>query len=423
MGKLDVAQANRQKIAIVGSGIAGLTSAYMLYKDHEITLFEADEYIGGHTHTVEVEIDDKQYAIDTGFIVFNDTNYPHFSEILRDLGVASEPTDMSFSMSCGDSGLEYSSRSLNSLFAQRRNILRPSFHRMIRDIRRFFQQAAKVLQDIDCSATLGEYLEEQGYSDEFIQHHIIPMGAALWSAPPERVYDFPVQYFIKFFDNHRFLQVQGRTPWRVISGGSHQYVKQMVRPFHNRIRLNTAVQSIQRKADNVILYLQNGQMESFDAVVLALHSDQALKLLQDPSIQEEQILGSMGYHANQVVLHTDTHLLPRRRRAWAAWNYNLHRDRNDEAVLTYNMNMLQNLEAPQTFCVSLNANDIINPKKILRTMTYYHPQYTLNSVAAQNRHAEINGVRRTFYCGAYWGYGFHEDGVKSGLLVARAFGV
>jgi predicted NAD/FAD-binding protein len=197
----------------------------------------------------------------------------------------------------------------------------------------------------------------------------------------------------------------------------------MVRPFYNRIRLNTAVQSIQRKADNVILYLQNGQMESFDAVVLALHSDQALKLLQDPSIQEEQILGSMGYHANQVVLHTDTHLLPRRRRAWAAWNYNLHRDRNDEAVLTYNMNMLQNLEAPQTFCVSLNANDIINPKKILRTMTYYHPQYTLNSVAAQKRHAEINGVRRTFYCGAYWGYGFHEDGVKSGLLVARAFGV
>lgn len=414
------------KIAIVGTGIAGMVTAYLLHRDHDITVFEAAGYIGGHTNTIDVQLDGRTYAVDTGFIVFNDWTYPNFIQLLKKLGVESQASDMSFSVTCEQSGLEYNGTSLNTLFAQRRNLFRLSFHRMIRDILRFNREALSLLEQPQPGPALGRYLEAHHYSREFIDHYIVPMGAAIWSASHETMWEFPARYLVQFFKNHGMLSVDERPLWRVIKGGSQRYAEKLVAPFRDRIHLNSPVESIGRFPDYVeIRAMREGRVSRalrFDHVIIGAHSNQALAMLADPSPMEKEILGTIQYQENEAVLHTDASLLPRRKRAWAAWNYHLLPNQPDRAVLTYHMNRLQSLTAPHEFCVTLNHTGAIDPSKILRRIIYHHPVYSLASVAAQQRHGDISGVNRTSYCGAYWGYGFHEDGVKSALAVCRPFG-
>jgi predicted NAD/FAD-binding protein len=414
------------RIAIIGTGISGMLAAYLLHRDHEITVFEAADYIGGHTNTIHVRLDGLTYAVDTGFVVFNDWTYPNFIQLLTQLGVESQASDMSFSVTCERTGLEYNGTSLNTLFAQRRNLLRPSFYRMIRDILRFNRESLSLLDQPEPGPSLGLYLEAQRYSREFIGHYIVPMGAAIWSASHETMWRFPARYLVEFFKNHGMLSVDERPTWRVIKGGSQQYAEKLVAPFRNRIHLNSPVESMGRFPDYVEIRSKMDGRDyralQFDHVIIATHSDQALSMLADPSPTEKEVLGAIRYQENEAVLHTDTSLLPRRKLAWAAWNYHLLGAQPDRAVLTYHMNKLQGLSAPCEFCVTLNHTQAINPATILRRITYHHPVYSPEAVAAQKRHGEINGVNRTSYCGAYWGYGFHEDGVKSALAVCRSFG-
>ncbi len=414
--------AQGRRIAVVGGGISGLVAAYLLHPDHHITLFEANDYIGGHTHTLEVEQEGRSYAVDTGFIVFNEPNYPQFNRLLQRLGVASQPTQMSFSVKCSRTGLEYASTPLSSLLAQRRNALRPSFYRMLADILRFNRTASELLRDPNDLTTLGDYLADNGYSKAFIQYHIIPLGSALWSALPDRMYEFPVRYFVQFFANHAFLQVRGRTPWRAIKGGSQRYVEALTRSFRERIRVNCPVASVRRLHQGLEVCTRAGESERFDEVILAVHSDQALRLLAEPTPAECQVLGAMPYQANDVALHTDASVLPKRRRAWASWNYYIPPNTGGPATVTYNMNSLQNLASRWPFCVSLNRTAEIDPERIIARMTYHHPVYSPTSVAAQKQRQRIDGVDRIHYCGAYWGFGFHEDGVVSALEVTRRFG-
>lgn len=411
------------KIAIIGSGIAGLTSAYLLNRKHDITLFEASDWVGGHTHTVPVNVDGQQYNIDTGFIVFNDWTYPNFIRLLGKLGVASQPTEMSFSVSDTHSGVEYNGNNLNSLFAQRRNLLSPRFWGMLRDILRFNKKVQSDLLEgqIGSDITLGEYLQQQGYGQRFIDHYIVPMGAAIWSMSLADMLGFPLQFFVRFFRNHGLLSVTDRPQWHVICGGSSAYVQPLTASFAERIRLSCPVERIERHADGILLISAAGT-EHFDQVVFACHSDQALRLLAAPSSAEREILGAMRYADNEVVLHTDTRLLPRRKLAWASWNYRLGGTREQLAAVTYNMNILQGIAAPHTFCVSLNQSAAIDPQKVLARFSYAHPQYSLAATAAQQRWADISGLNRTHFCGAYWSSGFHEDGVVSALRVAEQFG-
>ncbi|SFA98053.1 NAD(P)/FAD-dependent oxidoreductase [Pseudomonas simiae] len=411
------------KIAIIGSGIAGLTSAYLLGRRHEITLFEAGNRIGGHTHTVNVTVDDKSYAIDTGFIVFNDWTYPNFIRLLGQIGVKFKPTEMSFSVCDENTRFEYNGNNINSLFAQRSNILSPGFWGMLRDILRFNREAPLDLQEqrISADMTLGDYLEAKGYGPRFILHYIVPMGAAIWSMSLVDMLKFPLQFFVRFFKNHGLLSVNNRPQWCVIEGGSSSYIDPLTRNFREHIRLDCPVHLVERNEEGVVVHSAAGT-EAFDKVVFACHSDQALALLGDPSESELQILGALPYADNDVVLHTDTRLLPDRQLAWASWNYRLTPNRQTQAAVTYDMNILQGIDSDTTFCVSLNQTPMINPLKILARYTYAHPQYSLAAVAAQGRREEISGVRNTFYCGAYWANGFHEDGVVSALHVAQAFG-
>lgn len=406
------------RIAIIGTGISGLSAAWALHRDHALTLFEAGDYIGGHTHTVDVEVQGRPYAVDTGFIVFNDWTYPQFIELLDQLQVASRPTQMSFSVRCERSGLEYNGETLNTLFAQRRNLFRPAFYRMIRDILRFNREAPALLEQ-EQDPSLDAYLRAGRYSREFIDHYILPMAAAIWSAEPVLMGQMPARFFVRFFKNHGLLSVRDRPQWRVISGGSRSYVEVLVAPFREHIRLNCPVEWLRRTPGQIEIKPVGGAVEYFDQVIIATHSDQALRLLADPSAQEREILGALPYQENDVVLHTDTRLLPQRRLAWAAWNYHLPAQPRDRVAVTYNMNILQGLEAPETFCVTLNRGDAIDPARILYRTTYHHPVFTTAGVQAQARRAEVSGVNRTWYCGAYWRNGFHEDGVDSGLAVAR----
>ncbi|MBC9249622.1 FAD-dependent oxidoreductase [Pseudomonas alcaligenes] len=411
------------KIAIVGSGIAGLTSAYLLNRQHDIQVFEAGDWIGGHTHTVDVEVQGRSYAIDTGFIVFNDWTYPNFIRLLDQLGVASQPTEMSFSVHDPASGAEYNGNNLNSLFAQRRNLLSPRFWGMLRDILRFNREAQFDLaeQHIAADLTLGQYLQQRGYGQRFINHYIVPMGAAIWSMSLADMLGFPLQFFVRFFKNHGLLSVSNRPQWHVVSGGSRSYVAPLCAGFAEKIRLNCPVQRVERDADGVTVHSTAGS-ERFDAIVFACHSDQALALLAEPSAAEREILGALRYADNEVVLHTDTRLLPDRPLAWASWNYRLGGPSDQPAAVTYNMNILQGIESDSTFCVSLNQTAAIDPAKILGRYRYAHPQYSLAGLAAQARWSEISGVQHSHFCGAYWANGFHEDGVVSALRVAEAFG-
>jgi predicted NAD/FAD-binding protein len=409
------------KIAVIGSGIAGNVVAYHLAPEHEITVFEAGSHAGGHTHTHRVEQAGRRYNVDTGFIVFNDWTYPNFIRLLEELGVASQPSPMSFSVRVERSGLEYNGTSVNSLFAQRRNLLRPSFLRMIRDILRFNREAPALLRDAGSEPSLGEYLSANRYSREFVEHYIVPMGAAIWSTDPASMRRFPVRYFVRFFHNHGMLSVNDRPTWRVIEGGSRNYVEKLTAPFRDRVRLRTPVEWVRRYPTHVMVKARGSEPERFDNVFFACHSDQALRLLADATAAEREVLGAIPYQENEVVLHTDTRLLPRRRRAWAAWNYHVLPAARGRTAVTYNMNILQGIEAPVTFCVTLNRSEAIAPDRILLQLKYDHPVYTAAAVAAQARQEEINGARRTYYCGAYWRNGFHEDGVVSALAALEHF--
>jgi predicted NAD/FAD-binding protein len=409
------------KIAVIGTGIAGNVAAWHLCRQHDITVFEAGDHVGGHTHTHSVVDGGQTLAIDTGFIVFNDWTYPNFIALLDELGVASQPSDMSFGVKCERSGLEYKGSSLNTLFAQRRNLLRPSFHRMLLDIVRFSREAKALLDRPAEGLTLGDYLHEHGYSETFTHNYIVPMGAAIWSAEPRRMLSFPAQSFVRFFANHGLLNIRNRPQWRVVRGGSRSYVEKLTAPFHHCIRLNTPVSGIRRKATHVEVCSAAHGQERFDRVFVACHSDQALAMLHDASPQEREILGAIPYQRNEVVLHTDTSLLPRRRLAWSAWNYHRLAGDNPAVAVTYNMNLLQGLATQNTYLVTLNNTDAVDPDSILKRLRYDHPVYTPAGVAAQSRQAEINGVNRTYFCGAYWRYGFHEDGVVSALNALSHF--
>ncbi|MAZ87330.1 MAG: FAD-dependent oxidoreductase [Cellvibrionaceae bacterium] len=412
------------KVAIIGSGISGLTCAYLLQQVADIQVFESAPNIGGHTATKDVVLDGKNYAIDTGFIVFNDWTYPNFIRLMDELGVKSKPTEMSFSVTSELSGLEYSGSSLNTLFAQRRNIFKLSFYGMLRDIVRFNREA---VEDLDAGlvsekTSLGDYLALRGYKTEFIENYLIPMGSAIWSASHETMMSFPLVFFIRFFKNHGLLSVTNRPQWRVIEGGSRAYLEPLTRSFSDRITTSAHIVSVERDENAARLTFDDGREETFDQVVFACHSDQALALLKTPTNAEQQVLSAMAYQENDVVLHTDRSLLPKRTLAWASWNYRIRQQQQERAVLTYNMNILQGVESEPTFCVTLNDTDNIDPTAILGRYQYSHPVFTLDSVAASQRWSEINGQCKTWFCGAYWANGFHEDGCSSGIRVAKALG-
>ena len=408
------------KIAVIGTGIAGNVVAHHLWREHDITVFEANDYIGGHTNTVEVDTADGPLAVDTGFIVFNDRNYPRFTSLLDRLGQPSQPSVMSFSVQSEADNLEYNGASINALFAQRRNLARPSFYRLIRDILRFNR---RVVVDAEVSApelTIGEYVSRNRYSPQFTQQYLFPMAAAIWSAEPGSVEEMPLPFLVRFFRHHGLLSLNDRPEWRVVSGGSRQYVDKLTRGFRDRIRLATPVQWIRRRRDAVIVKAANHDPEHFDYVFVATHSDQALGLLADPTKLEQRVLGAMPYQKNEAVLHTDEKVLPKRRRAWAAWNYHIPAEERNGVAVTYNMNLLQCLQSATQYCVTLNYTDRIDPAKILRRFSYDHPVFRRESIAAQSSQAEIN-AGRTFFCGAYWRNGFHEDGVISALAAIRHF--
>jgi predicted NAD/FAD-binding protein len=409
------------KIAVIGTGIAGNVAARHLCTEHDITVFEAAGHIGGHTHTHDITLRGKTHAIDTGFIVFNDWTYPNFIALLEEIGATALPTEMSFSSRCEASGIEYNGASLNKLFSQRRNLLRPAFHAMIRDILRFNRESRELLDNSDAELTLGRYLVDNNYGRLFVNNYIIPMGAAIWSTDPRQMLEFPACHFVRFFANHGLLNIKNRPQWRIIAGGSREYVGKLVAPFRERIRLNEAVVSVKRLPSHVELRTSCGAVERFDHVFIGCHSDQALSMLSKPTRLEQQVLGAIPYQHNDVVLHTDTSLLPKSRRAWAAWNYLRKRDDSGQVTVTYNMNILQKLQSDTTFCVTLNDTQSIDPDRILQRIRYQHPVFTTAGVAAQQRQQEINGRNRTWYCGAYWRNGFHEDGVVSALNALKDF--
>lgn len=411
------------RIAVIGSGIAGMASAWLLSRRHEVTLYEANAYIGGHTHTHDVTLGGRNYAVDTGFIVFNRTHYPLLSRLFDELEVITQPTTMSFAVHDERSGLEYGAASLRTLFCQRRNLVSPRFHGMVRDIVRFYREAPALLEQDGEGPTLGDYLDAQGYGAMFRDDHLVPMASALWSSPSRQILAFPAKYLVTFMANHQMLQVEGRPQWRVVSGGSRRYVDTLRSRWQVRERLACPVLAVHRPAVGGVEVQSLAGSERFDQAVLACHSDQALALLAQPSPAEKEVLGAINYQSNDTVLHTDTRLLPRRRSAWSAWNALVPRDRDDACTVTYCMNLLQSIQAPETFCVSLNCTYRIDPAKILRRLTYSHPEYTHASVAAQRRKDDIQGIDRLWYAGAYWGWGFHEDGMRSAVALAEALGV
>lgn len=410
------------RIAVVGSGISGLSAAWLSSQRHEVVLLEADDRLGGHTDTHRVEVDGRQLQVDTGFIVHNPAHYPLLTRMFDELGVATRPTTMSFSVQDARSGLEYNATSLDGLFCQRRNLASPRFWGMLRDLARFYREAPALLDAPGQGPSIGEYLDAHRYGAAFRDQHLVPMASALWSSPTAGILDFPAQYLVRFMANHHMLQLAGRPPWRVVDGGSRRYVDALRARWDVQVRLRAPVRGIARDERGVTLRLDGG-IERFDQVVLACHSDQALRLLGDTNEREHSILGAMTYQANDTVLHTDASVLPRRRKAWAAWNAWLPRDSAAPCTVSYCVNLLQGIASPEPFVVTLNRSEAIDPSRILARMRYHHPVYTRASVQAQARKAEIQGWRRTWFAGAYWGWGFHEDGMRSAVEVAAALGV
>jgi uncharacterized protein len=410
------------RLAVVGAGVSGLTAAYLLQRDHEVTVFEAGRHVGGHANTIRVDTADETQHLDTGFMVFNNRNYPNFERLITRLGVASQPSDMSFSVSGDGGSFEYSSGSFNGLFADREHLFSISFQRMLAEVPRFQRAARALLREGDERVSVRDWLAERKFSNSFVERLVVPQVAAVWSANPEQLWSFPAMFLARFFENHGMLTLRNRPRWSTISGGSASYVAAMTRDFREPIRLESPVDRVTRVDDGVLITVRGRQPEQFDQVIVATHSDQALAMLADASDAEHEILGAIPYQQNEAVLHTDTALLPRRRRAWASWNYHLHERPRSRATVTYHLNRLQALESNQQFCVTLNLTERIDPGRVLRRIAYSHPVYTPRGVAAQRRVGEISGQERTHFCGAYWGWGFHEDGVNSGLRVARALG-
>jgi predicted NAD/FAD-binding protein len=410
------------RIAIIGAGVSGLVAAHLLHREHDVAIFEAADWIGGHTHTVRVDAEDGPHDVDTGFIVMNDRNYPNFERLLGKLGVPTQLSNMSFSVSDGRD-FEYSSTSLGGLFANPRHLASPRFIRMLADVRRFQRDARELLHgngDGD-GPSLRDYLEQHSYSREFVEGLIVPQAAAVWSADPHQMWSFPARFLAQFFYNHGMLGLRGRPRWRTVVGGSHRYVERLIAPFSERIRLSHPVTAITRHAEHVEVTARGGEARRFDRVIIATHSDQALAMLSNPSDREREILGSIPYQRNEVVLHTDRRLLPRRRRAWASWNYHLDAG-NGASSVTYHMNRLQRLVARDELCVTLNLSDRIEPSRVLGRWHYSHPVYTARGMSAQRRRSEIDGVDGIHYCGAYWGWGFHEDGVVSAIKTCTPLG-
>ena len=411
------------KIAIIGSGISGLTAAYLLNRKHDVTIFEANDYIGGHTHTHKVNIDGKKYSVDTGFIVYNERTYPNFIKLLDLLNVERQLSTMGFSVKSISKDYEYAGESLNSLFAKRSNIFRFGFLRMLYEMYHFGKKADSSGIGLDASVTLGDYLKKEKYSGEFINYFIIPMGAAIWSTPANKVLNMPAYFFIKFFYNHGMLETINRPNWWVIKNGSSEYIKKIIRGFENKINLSTPVKTVARKNEGIEIQLaKKEETLKFDSVIFATHSDQALEVLENPTDTEKDILSSIPYQKNEVLLHTDSSVLPRRKLSWASWNYQLDSDPALPVVLTYNMNILQSINCKETLCVTLNDHNSVDETKILKKITYHHPLFNGKSIEAQKRKSEISGVNNTHYCGAYWRNGFHEDGVVSALDVCKDFG-
>ena len=409
------------RIAIVGAGVSGLVAAHVLRREHDVSVFEAADWAGGHTHTVRVQAAGGEYDVDTGFIVLNDRNYPNFQRLLGQLGVPTQASSMSFSVSDGRD-FEYSSTSLAGLFANPRHAASPRFLRMLADVRRFQREGRELLGGDGEGPSLRAYLEERRYSRDFVERLIVPQAAAVWSADPGQMWSFPARFLLQFFENHGMLALRARPRWRTVVGGSQRYVDRLTAAFRDRIALNTPVSAVTRVGeDQVELSFAGREPRRFDRAVIAAHSDQALAMLADPSDREREILGAIPYQRNDVVLHTDRALLPRRRRAWASWNYHLDAAGGASSV-TYHMNRLQRLDAPEELCVTLNLADRIEPARVLGRWIYSHPVYTSEGVAAQRRRREIDGVDRIHYCGAYWGWGFHEDGVVSALQTCAPLG-
>lgn len=415
------------RIAIVGTGISGLTCGYYLHQEHDITLFEANDYIGGHTATVDVVSNGIEYAVDTGFIVYNDRTYPNFINLMDEVGVKGVATEMSFSVSNQANGLEYNGHTLTTLFAQKRNWFKPGFYKFIFDILRFNRLVKNHVAALEPhqrhgEQTLGDFLRQYQFNDYFSDNYILPMGAAIWSSTLADMRAFPLDFFARFFLNHGLLDVVNRPQWYVIDGGSRAYIPAVTKGFAERIRLSSPIESVWRDVSGVQVMV-NGEVEHFDQIIFACHSDQALAMLNDATSEEQDVLSNLAYQNNQVTLHTDTSLLPKRQAAWAAWNYRLTGSDVEQSVpptLTYNMNILQHIESKETFCVSLNSDSQIDPSKILRTFNYSHPVFSRESMMAQSKRDSINGEMNSWFCGAYWYNGFHEDGVRSALDVVKA---
>lgn len=405
------------KICIVGSGVSGLVAAHHLHGDHEVTVFEAADWVGGHTNTVDVETTTGALAIDTGFIVFNEHTYPGFTGLLRELNVPWKDSDMSFSARCEETGLEYNGTNMNGLFAQRSNLLRPAFWRMVREIMRFYREAPAILDEPDDETTLGEYLKRGGYSKLFVEKHLVPMAAAVWSATPETIYAFPMRFLVQFFHNHGFLRVNDRPQWLVVRGGSREYVKRLIQPFEDRIRLRTPITRVQKTPDGIRVQSSKGDEGLFDRVILATHADTSLAMLAEPTPLQREILGAFRFQRNEAVLHSDLSLMPKRKRAWASWNYHVAAPslQPELPAVTYWMDNLQGIETPRPYFLTLNRTDAIDKNLVHRSFVYDHPIFSTETVRAQERHGEIDGVDGIHFCGAYWRYGFHEDGMQSAL--------
>ena len=407
------------KIAIIGSGISGNTLAYHLNSNHQITLFESNSRFGGHSHTHEIEIFNQKLNVDTGFIVFNKKTYPHFLNLLHELKVPYENSAMSFSVKDSQKDFEYNGTNLNALFAQRKNLISPTFYKMIKEILRFNKNSTLLLKDNE-EISLGEYLDREAYSDFFKKYYILPMGSAIWSSDVKTMMTFPAKFFVRFFDNHGMLNINDRPQWLTITGGSINYVKKLISPFEKKIKLNSQIKSVERKNDHVAIQFHD-RNEKFDWVFFACHSDEALKLIKNATQDEKNVLKAIPYTDNEVILHFDEHFMPRRKLAWAAWNYHITEDSSSPVSLTYNMNILQNLKTNVPVLVTLNPQEKIDEHKIIKKLSYAHPQYSLKSIEAQSKHHLISGVNRTSFAGAYWGNGFHEDGVKSAIDAIEQF--
>ena len=412
------------KIAVVGSGISGLVAAHVLARKHEVHLFESENRLGGHTHTHTVDVASGSYQVDTGFIVHNDRNYPNFVKLMQQLGVETQNSFMSFSVKVEENGLEYNGTNINSLFCQRRNIFNPKFYKMIQDILRFNKEATQYYlnhkEEAPDKMTLEDYLLQNKYSKEFMEYYVMPMGAAIWSASREEMKQFPLHFFVRFFHHHGMLTVDERPQWKVLIGGSKTYIPKITENFKNNIHLNTPVTSVRRDGAKVII----NETEQFDHVVFACHANHALGMIKDPSQEEIKVMSGFSYRPNDIILHTDTSVLPKSKNGHASWNYYLPKVQQDRVAVTYHMNILQGIKAPEVFLVSLNMDHLIDPKKVIKKIKYSHPVYNQSAVESQKKWSTISNLEsRTHFCGAYWGNGFHEDGVKSALMVTETFGL